>query len=64
MKRVKFNRSCAPYSTGEIAMFADDKAQAMVDKGQASYVKKEEPDTSKKIKRVLKSRNRMVSTND
>jgi len=60
MKRVKFNRSCAPYSTGEIAMFADDKAQAMVDKGQASYVDKQEP--PKKLKRRSLGENRQVST--
>ena len=60
MKRVKFNRSCAPYSTGEIAMFENDKAQRMVDKGQAEYVDKQES-TLKKRKRSL-GENRQMTT--
>ena len=60
MKRVKFNRSCAPYSTGEIAMFEDDRAQMIVDKGQATYV--DQPDPPKKLKRRSLGENRQVST--
>ena len=60
MKRVKFNRSCAPYSTGEIAMFEDDRAQMIVDKGQASYVDKEP--APKKFKKRSLGENRQVST--
>ena len=59
MKLIKFNRSCAPYSTGEQAGFADDKAEMLVDKGIASYVKKEEP--PKKLKRRSLGENRQVS---
>ncbi len=60
MKLVKFNRSCAPYATGEIAGFPDEKAQAMVDKGQASYVKEKESPL-KKRKRSL-GENRQITT--
>ncbi len=60
MKRVKFNRSCAPYATGEIAMFEDEKARLMVDKGQANYVV-EEP-APKKLKRRSLGENRQIDT--
>ena len=43
MKSVKFNRSCAPYSSGGIAGFDHVKAQNLVDSGAASYVVKDAP---------------------
>lgn len=61
MKRVRFNRSCAPYSSGEIAGFDDDKAEMLVDKGMASYVDKEETSFKKRKKRPL-GENRQVTT--
>ena len=63
MKQVKFSRSCAPYTTGELAVFPDDRADELVERGMASLVKKETT-TTKKLNRRLKSRNRMVTTDD
>jgi hypothetical protein len=43
MKSIKFNRSCAPYSSGEIAGFDAVKAKKLVDTGAAEYVVKDRP---------------------
>lgn len=62
MKRVKFIKSCAPYSSGEIAMFEDDKSDLLVEKGMAVHVTTDKSESLKKRKRRSLGENRQVTT--
>jgi hypothetical protein len=60
MKQVKFNKSCSPYTTGEIAVFDDEKADKLIEMGAATLVVKDEEVISKKRKRRSLGVNRQI----